>query len=169
MHLGPDFTSHFNFRMLDGCPALTELSLTMFGPDAPPEGHTVLESDLCSSHTESGYISCPNLARVSLCGIWVLSPQVLRVLFSHVIANVTELSAYGWPGYALKEWVEAVRLLKRPIHTTLRTPRPTENEMEVGLKLHVVGAAGGFVEDQPPLLRFNGFHYYTFQEGPLVP
>ncbi|KAF9329229.1 hypothetical protein BG006_007661 [Podila minutissima] len=58
LNLSAGFGSLFEFRMLDRCPTLETLILSLYGSDAPPEGRTMIESDLRSPSrlTASGYM-----------------------------------------------------------------------------------------------------------------
>ncbi|KAI9231985.1 MAG: hypothetical protein BYD32DRAFT_476483 [Podila humilis] len=94
--LGARFRRPVESRMLDGCPSLDCLALVMAGANVPRGGRHVREADLISRRgTALGYISCPQLIGMTLRGQFVLAPEVLQVLFTHVMPSLTTVEASG--------------------------------------------------------------------------
>ncbi|KAG0035070.1 hypothetical protein BGZ81_001129, partial [Podila clonocystis] len=112
LKLGPGFGTLFEFRMLDKCPALVTLRLSVYGPDSAPEGRRVMESDLSSSSSDlsaSGYITCSHLKFLTLLGPWVLSPRVLRLLVVEVLPALVRVVMTDCRGHGVTDWVEATQ------------------------------------------------------------
>lgn len=124
--------------MLDGCPSLNFPTLAMAGADDPREGRHVREADLISRRgTALGYISCPQLIGMTLRGRFVLAPEVLQVLFTHVMPNLTTVEAEECRGYGVEGWVRSVQGLKALAKASTDLPEPTETVMEaLGLRLY---------------------------------
>ncbi|KAG0018567.1 hypothetical protein BGZ81_010182 [Podila clonocystis] len=128
--LGPGFGTLFGFRMLDKCPALETLHLSLYGPDAPPDGRTLMESDLSapSGLTASGYMLCSRLTSLTLLGPWVLSPRVLRLLVVEVLPALVQVVTIDCRGHGVTDWVKATRHSRslRTATTNLAVPGADE-------------------------------------------
>ncbi|KAG0086953.1 hypothetical protein BGZ93_011232, partial [Podila epicladia] len=149
LDLGPGFAPFFEFQMLDHCPSLAHLIPAIHGPDARPGRRP--DSDLFSSRTTSGYISCPELS----IAVFEAAGSYLR-------------SVYVRSGCNTKDWVDACRYMKNLQHSTLHVPQPTVEEIE---ELGLVPHDGRFEFDfakRPAQLRFDGGNRHTFVSVAVV-
>lgn len=113
LSLGAGFANLFEFRMLDGSPALMSLTLVMAGSDVPCAGRQVRKAELVSRHgTTSGYISCPRLIHLTLQGQFTLAPEVLHVLFTHVMPSLKQVRMCACRGHGVEDWVREVQRLE---------------------------------------------------------
>lgn len=158
--LGAGFANLFEFRMLDGCPSLDFLTLAMAGAHAPRGGRHVRETDFISRRgTALGYISCPQLTGMTLRGQFVLAPEVLQVLFTHVMPHLTMVEAAGCRGHGVEGWLRSVQGLKDLVKAWTDLPEPTETEMEaLGLRLY---GDGYFI----PALEVRDKAVYQFERA----
>ncbi|KAG0024415.1 DEAH-box ATP-dependent RNA helicase prp22 [Podila clonocystis] len=131
LELGPGFASIFQFRMLEGCPALTLLRLMMTGPDVPQEGVEVSDRDLIHSIDKNRFFSCPSMTSLYLFGPWVLRPLFLQTLFGNVMPNLKDVFTMQCLGHSIAEWVEATTQLPQLTSATAIRPDPDAIEQEM--------------------------------------
>ncbi|KAG0343095.1 hypothetical protein BG000_008528 [Podila horticola] len=158
LELGPGFASIFQFRMLEGCQALTILRLMLQGPDVPQGGVEVSDRDLVHSIDKSRFFSCPHLTSLYLCGPWVLRPRFLQTLFGDVMPNLKDVFTMQCLGHSVGEWVEATTQLPRQTSATAIRPDPDAIEQEVAglVPVNSSNTQRGFESDvyTPTFYRF---------------
>lgn len=152
LDLGPGFASVFQFRMLEGCQALTVLRLVMTGPDVPQGGVEVFDRDLVHSIDKSRFFSCPSMASLYLCGPWIMKPLFLQTLFGEVMPNLKDVFTMQCLGHSLAEWVEATTRVPRLVSATSIMPDPDAIEQELAGLVPV----NGLVSTQPHLQNETG-------------
>lgn len=169
LELGPGFASVFQFRMLEGCQALTVLRLTMTGPDVPQGGVEVSDRDLVHSIDKNEFFSCPSMTSLSMCGPWILRPLFLQILFGQVMPNLKDVFTMQSLGHSVAEWVEATTRAPRLTSATSIRPDPDVIEQEMAGLVPV----NGLVNTQPPpkyetgpptFYRFAGHESYHLSD-----
>ncbi|KAG0210522.1 hypothetical protein BGX33_004839 [Mortierella sp. NVP41] len=140
-----EFAFRFEFKMLQGCPSLTELSLEMYTGN---EGHTrvLSQSDFFMSGTDpdlstqqpmSKRIRSPALKELNLYGTCVLDDSLLPLLLHGMFPKAKDMSLIGCSGFTLTALIQALKTKARSIHKLhINLPVPTlEEQAKLGLCL----------------------------------
>ncbi|KAF9295336.1 hypothetical protein BGZ88_002294, partial [Linnemannia elongata] len=125
LKLSSEFAFLFQFRMLQGCPALQTLELEMRTLTAEPT-RTITESDMVhpSSHKP---IVLRALTKLRMHGSWKFpSPSFALQFLTSMFPNFECLSAIGWLEIPLQEMIQLV---------VRRMPRPVK-ELRMGARIH---------------------------------
>ncbi|KAG0287187.1 hypothetical protein BGZ96_008866 [Linnemannia gamsii] len=114
LHLTSEFAYLFEFRMLNGCPALETLRLQM-RTETVERLRLISESTLFISGAEGSQerIVAPRLRRLYMIGHWVIAdPMVVLPQFLSVamFPRLEHVVARGWVGVTVAAFVKAVRV-----------------------------------------------------------
>ncbi|KAG0313105.1 hypothetical protein BGZ97_010519 [Linnemannia gamsii] len=193
LQLDSEFAHAFRFRMLASTPSLESLVLNIVQECKrtirladlllPKPGFKTHHPPLHVSDNEKEeveYIHALTLRSFALSGTWILDSQVMKVLFSKVIPNISALSLNTSQGFSLEEWVN---LTSNHLHhlerATLEWPTPSAHDLsQAGLTkdttslgfrrdYQLVKQPLGRVLDSPANYSFsssyNQYHLPSFQ------
>ncbi|KAH7038617.1 hypothetical protein BKA57DRAFT_473713 [Linnemannia elongata] len=139
--LKSEFAYRFEFKMLQGCPALEYLRLHMRTTDQHPS-RVISEKDLYlhGSVTSHNRIVAPKLRKLYMNGCWFIeNPSVLLPQFlGRMFPKLERLVARGWQNVSVGSLVKVVREEGRHIkmvRTDMEGPVSEEDKREMGMVL----------------------------------
>ncbi|KAG0263613.1 hypothetical protein BGZ95_003767, partial [Linnemannia exigua] len=140
LELTSEFAYRFEFRMLQGCPALCKLRLYMRTSEGHLYRRLISEADLfvSGSGESRDRIVAPMLKYVSMNGPWVIEDSLmLEQLLGGMFPKLKQLSAIGWEGggFSIESFVKMMRSTGgriRKVKTNLNAiSKEDENELGV--------------------------------------
>ncbi|KAK3842420.1 MAG: hypothetical protein J3R72DRAFT_443003 [Linnemannia gamsii] len=140
LELMSEFAYRFEFRMLQGCPALDRLRLYMRTSEGHLHRRLISESDLSvpGFNMSRDRIVAPMLTCVSMEGRWVIEDSsVLEQLLEGMFPKLRQLKAIAWEGagFSLESFVRTIRSTGgriKKVKTHLNAIRK-EDEDELGV------------------------------------
>ncbi|GJJ74904.1 hypothetical protein EMPS_07262 [Entomortierella parvispora] len=114
LSLEGDFAYNFSFRMLQGCPSLKTLQLTLGERLRSLKRHDFF-SALESPSTEDGSLTenqemvSSSVELLTLRGVWVMNDELLPTLYTTVFPNMRRLTEIQTSGYSIEGWLTALR------------------------------------------------------------
>ncbi|KAG0283295.1 hypothetical protein BGZ96_012342 [Linnemannia gamsii] len=130
LNLSSEFALFFEFKMLNGCPALKTLILDI--QSSTPEEHTrfICDGDLWISAEDSArydessalssspstqptteFICAPALAHLELGGEWVIESDIMPAFLTDLFPELTDVYLNGWNMTTLESLLELVRAM----------------------------------------------------------
>ncbi|KAF9136034.1 hypothetical protein BGW39_007997 [Mortierella sp. 14UC] len=151
--LTAEFAFRFQFRMLQGCPALDFMSLYMRASlNTAPRTRVLKMSELFMPRTTAGTgqkeeaIVAPALTVLRLTGRWEIDNSMLEQFFIRMFPKLEDLEEDGMHGYLLENLVEVVRTMPNRLEGMhLSLIEPSE---ELAQELGLVCENGGEDEDE---------------------
>ncbi|KAF9911489.1 hypothetical protein EC991_003291 [Linnemannia zychae] len=132
LKLTAEFAFRFQFRMLQGCPALESLSLNMRASfNTTPQLRILEMSELFMPRAAAGTLNeaeaiiAPALTALRLIGHWVVGDSLLQQFFICMFPMLEDLEEEGMYGYTLEKLVDVVRTMPNKLeemHLSLLEP-----------------------------------------------
>lgn len=111
--LSSEFAFLFQFRMLQGCPAVQTLELEIRTPTST-HTRTITSTDMFTPSLD--LIVAPSLTKLRMHGPWTFSNSSMAHSFlKRMFPNLESLSAIGWVGLSLSDLVHLIRSMPKPI------------------------------------------------------
>lgn len=116
-----EFAFCFQFKMLRQTPLLKTFHLNSSTRTGLHERMVTLDELRDGESGRGGFIKLSELVEFRLVGHWKVGGQVWKTIFGQIAPNIETVEETECSGFDLKEWVEAMLLLKRLVmsHTTL--------------------------------------------------
>ncbi|KAF9156585.1 hypothetical protein BG015_003885 [Linnemannia schmuckeri] len=132
--LTSEFTCRFEFRMLQGCPALEYLRLYM-RTTGREHGQVISERDLWL--LSRSRIVAPKLRKLYMNGHWFIeTPSALPQFLGQMFPKLERLVAKGWQNVAVESLVNVVRTEAqhiRVVRTDMEGPVTKDDKLELGM------------------------------------
>ncbi|KAG0281768.1 hypothetical protein BGZ96_001023 [Linnemannia gamsii] len=176
IHLTGEFAYRFQFRMLQGCPALLNLELMMRRP-VGQHIRVLSRSDLfATGRTDTSTLSqgqqprivVPNLRKLCMIGHWVIDDDLFPEFVSGLFPRLNILKALQWSGVTLQGVIKTLRTVPNTIASLkMDLPWPSlEQSNKLGICPRIIdkSSGGGDGAILPTTLCLLGFEYDVLQE-----
>lgn len=154
----------FQFRMLQGCPALRALELEI-RTFTSSHSRSITDADLFTPTGDQ--IIAPSLEKLRLHGPWTFtsSSSIAHQFLTGMFPSLVSLSALDWVGLSLRDMVSIVRSMSKPIKELFLESKFALRKDQVELNLFWSNSNYDVEKDVLTTVRLRGNKYVLLREG----
>lgn len=177
-----EFAYHFQFRMLNGCPALDMLNLNnktiderldriLSYADLFLPGSIDPDDDKPGGAPRQTVVS-PALRSLRLMGSWKIDDSLLPQFLTVMTPNLDTLDAFGLKGFTLKALADVVKTRPntiKKVYFRRPDPSPKDNVFDAGLSYHVnIDSMNRQEEARLVRFHFEEATYFVMKDPAIV-